>query len=59
MISLHSGRIVDLATNCYEYHFLQRALDCKEEDVCLLIVSELLRGSGDDTGEQACVACVG
>ncbi|KAJ7713801.1 armadillo-type protein [Mycena metata] len=35
------GRIVDLATNCYEYHVLQ---NCKEEEVCMLIVSELLRG---------------
>ncbi|KAJ7437162.1 hypothetical protein FB451DRAFT_1451958 [Mycena latifolia] len=44
-----AGRIVDLATNYYGYYVLQKALDCKEE-VCLLIVSELLLGdeSGDD-----------
>jgi hypothetical protein len=44
VISLHSGHIVDLATNCCGYSLLQKALDCKEEEVCLLIVSELLRG---------------
>jgi hypothetical protein len=43
MISLHSGRIVGLVPNCCGYRVLQRALDC-EEEVCLLIVSELLRG---------------
>jgi hypothetical protein len=43
MISLHSGRIVDLATNCCGYRVLRRALDC-EEEACLLIVSELPRG---------------
>ncbi|KAJ7130473.1 hypothetical protein C8R44DRAFT_872273 [Mycena epipterygia] len=32
-----------LATNCYEHHVLQKALDCKEE-VFLLIVSELNQG---------------
>jgi hypothetical protein len=44
MISLHSGRIIDLATNCCGYRVLQRTLDYEEEEVCLLIVSELLRG---------------
>jgi hypothetical protein len=44
MISQHSGRVVDLVTNCCGYRVLQRALDCEEEEVCLLIVSELLRG---------------
>jgi hypothetical protein len=43
MISLHSGRILDLVTNCYEYQVLQKAFDC-EEEVCFPIVSELLRG---------------
>jgi hypothetical protein len=49
--ALHSGRIVDLATNCYRYHVFQRALDCEEEEFWLLIVSALLRGN-------PCVACV-
>ncbi|KAJ7897532.1 hypothetical protein B0H13DRAFT_2337868 [Mycena leptocephala] len=40
----HSGRSVDHATNCYGYYVLQKALDCEEDEVCLLIVSELLRG---------------
>ncbi|KAJ7440588.1 hypothetical protein FB451DRAFT_1415084 [Mycena latifolia] len=59
IIACDIGRIVDLATNYYGYYVLQKALDCKEE-VCLLIVSELLLGdeSGDDAGEQACIACV-
>jgi hypothetical protein len=44
MISLYSGRarIVDLATNCHGHHVLQKPFDC--EEVCLLIVSELLWG---------------
>ncbi|KAJ7840966.1 hypothetical protein B0H14DRAFT_2360440, partial [Mycena olivaceomarginata] len=33
------GRIVDLATNCYGHHVLQKVFDCEEG-----IVSELLRG---------------
>ncbi|KAJ7074601.1 hypothetical protein C8F01DRAFT_1274072 [Mycena amicta] len=37
-------RVVDLATNCYGCHVLQKALDCEEEEVRLLIVSELLMG---------------
>jgi hypothetical protein len=37
------GRVVELATNCYGCHVLQKALDC-EEDIRLLIVSELLLG---------------
>ncbi|KAE9398854.1 ARM repeat-containing protein [Gymnopus androsaceus JB14] len=36
---MHEGRIVDLATNCYGCHVLQKALDC-EEDIRLLIVSD-------------------
>jgi hypothetical protein len=44
MISLHSGRIIDLATNCCGFRVLQRALDCEEDEVCLLIVSDLLWG---------------
>jgi hypothetical protein len=43
MISLHNGRIFNLATNYYGSYVLQQALDCKEE-VCLMIVSELPRG---------------
>jgi hypothetical protein len=42
------GRIVDLATNCYGCHVLQKALDC-EEDIRLLIVSELLLGDPAQT----------
>jgi hypothetical protein len=45
MNSLHSSRIVDLTTNCYVYYVLQMALDCKEEEDCLLIMSELLQDS--------------
>ena len=37
------GNVVELATNCYGCHVLQKALDC-EEDIRLLIVSELLIG---------------
>jgi hypothetical protein len=48
MISLHSGRIVDLATNCHGYYVPQKALDC-EEEFCLLLVSELLRGNPGTT----------
>jgi hypothetical protein len=40
---MNRGRVVDLATNCYGCHVLQKALDC-EEDIRLLIVSELLLG---------------
>jgi len=39
---------VDLATNCYGCHVLQKALDC-EEDIRLLIVSELLLGDPAQT----------
>lgn len=42
------GRVVDLASNCYGCHVLQKALDC-EEDVRLLIVSELLLGDPAQT----------
>ncbi|KAJ7853202.1 hypothetical protein B0H13DRAFT_2359156 [Mycena leptocephala] len=58
MISLHNGRIVDLATNCYGYYVIQKALECKEEEDCLLIVSELLRGDPARRWWQACVARV-
>ncbi|KAG2144704.1 armadillo-type protein [Suillus bovinus] len=43
IVNCMRGRIVDLATNCYGCHVLQKALDC-EEDIRLLIVSELLLG---------------
>ncbi|KAJ7720184.1 armadillo-type protein [Mycena metata] len=43
IVACMRGRIVDLATNCYGYCVLQKALDCKEE-LCMLIVPELLRG---------------
>lgn len=46
--NIHSGRVVDLATNCYGCHVLQKALDC-EEEVRLLIVSELLLGDPAQT----------
>ncbi|KAJ7809513.1 hypothetical protein B0H14DRAFT_3880942 [Mycena olivaceomarginata] len=39
----HSGRIADIAQNCCRYRVLQKALDCKEEEVCLLTGSELLQ----------------
>ncbi|KAF8586248.1 ARM repeat-containing protein [Ramaria rubella] len=42
------GRVVELATNCYGTHVLQKALDC-EEDVRLLVVSELLLGDPSST----------
>lgn len=42
------GRVVELATNCYGCHVLQKALDC-EEDIRLLIVSELLHGDPAQT----------
>ena len=42
------GRVVELATNCYGCHVLQKALDC-EEDMRLLIVSELLLGDPAQT----------
>ncbi|THH27238.1 hypothetical protein EUX98_g6951 [Antrodiella citrinella] len=42
------GRVVDLATNCYGCHVLQKALDC-EEDIRLVIVSELLLGDPAQT----------
>jgi hypothetical protein len=43
MISQHSGRIADIAQNSCRYRVLQKALDCKEEEVCLLTGSELLQ----------------
>ncbi|KAJ7824084.1 hypothetical protein B0H14DRAFT_3469602 [Mycena olivaceomarginata] len=42
IVSCMRARIVHLAMNCYGYYVFQKALDC--EEVCLLIVSELLRG---------------
>ncbi|EIN14314.1 ARM repeat-containing protein [Punctularia strigosozonata HHB-11173 SS5] len=42
------GRVVELATNCYGCHVLQKALDC-EEDIRFLIVSELLLGDPAQT----------
>ncbi|KAF8527378.1 armadillo-type protein, partial [Hysterangium stoloniferum] len=42
------GHVVELATNCYGTHVLQKALDC-EEDIRLLIVSELLLGDPSST----------
>ncbi|EKM61776.1 uncharacterized protein PHACADRAFT_169213 [Phanerochaete carnosa HHB-10118-sp] len=42
------GKVVELATNCYGCHVLQKALDC-EEDIRLLIVSELLLGDPAQT----------
>ncbi|TBU26856.1 ARM repeat-containing protein [Dichomitus squalens] len=48
IVACMRGRVVDLATNCYGCHVLQKALDC-EEDVRLLIVSELLLGDPAQT----------
>ncbi|KIM38132.1 hypothetical protein M413DRAFT_76168 [Hebeloma cylindrosporum] len=48
IVTCMRGRIVDLATNCYGCHVLQKALDC-EEDIRLLIVSELLLGDPAQT----------
>ncbi|KAK7460854.1 meiotic PUF protein 1 [Stygiomarasmius scandens] len=48
IISCMRGRIVELATNCYGCHVLQKALDC-EEDIRFLIVSELLVGDPAQT----------
>ena len=42
------GRVVELSTNCYGCHVLQKALDC-EEDIRLFIVSELLLGDPAST----------
>ena len=39
---------MELATNCYGCHVLQKALDC-EEDIRLLIVTELLLGDPAQT----------
>ncbi|KAG6914608.1 hypothetical protein DXG01_016354, partial [Tephrocybe rancida] len=43
MVGCMRGHVVELVTDCYGCHVLQKALDC-EEDICLLIVSELLLG---------------
>ncbi|KAI6031156.1 hypothetical protein PISMIDRAFT_443300 [Pisolithus microcarpus 441] len=48
IVACMRGRVVDLATNCYGCHVLQKALDC-EEDIRLLIVSELLLGDPAQT----------
>ncbi|PCH34348.1 ARM repeat-containing protein [Wolfiporia cocos MD-104 SS10] len=48
IVTCMRGRVVELATNCYGCHVLQKALDC-EEDVRLLIVSELLLGDPAQT----------
>ncbi|KIM82223.1 hypothetical protein PILCRDRAFT_785661 [Piloderma croceum F 1598] len=48
IVECMGGRIVELATNCYGCHVLQKALDC-EEDIRLLIVSELLAGDPAQT----------
>ncbi|KAG7439377.1 ARM repeat-containing protein [Guyanagaster necrorhizus] len=48
IVGCMKGRIVELATNCYGCHVLQKALDC-EEDIRLAIVSELLLGDPAQT----------
>ncbi|KAI0713113.1 ARM repeat-containing protein [Cerioporus squamosus] len=48
IVACMRGRVVELATNCYGCHVLQKALDC-EEEVRLLIVSELLLGDPAQT----------
>ncbi|KAJ7889405.1 hypothetical protein B0H13DRAFT_2341527 [Mycena leptocephala] len=51
------GRSVDHATNCYGYYVIRKALECKEEEDCLVIVSELFRGDPAPTlAGKACVA---
>ncbi|QRV95096.1 Pumilio-family RNA binding repeat [Ceratobasidium sp. AG-Ba] len=37
------GRVIELATNCYGTHVVQKALDCTEE-IQLFIVAEMLQG---------------
>ncbi|KAF7288800.1 PUM-HD domain-containing protein [Mycena chlorophos] len=49
IVACMRGRVVDLATNCYGCHVLQKALDCDEEEIRLLIVSELLVGDPAQT----------
>ena len=36
-----SGHVVEMATNCYGTHVVQKALEC-EEDIKRIIVNELL-----------------
>ncbi|KAH9932111.1 ARM repeat-containing protein [Epithele typhae] len=48
IVSCMRTRVVELATNCYGCHVLQKALDC-EEEVRLLIVRELLLGDPAQT----------
>ncbi|KAL4068844.1 armadillo-type protein [Scleroderma yunnanense] len=43
IVACMRGRVVELSTNCYGCHVLQKALDC-EEDIRLMIVKELLHG---------------
>ncbi|KAJ7791853.1 hypothetical protein B0H14DRAFT_3500030 [Mycena olivaceomarginata] len=43
IVACMRGRIVDLAPNCCGYRVHQKALDCKEEEVCLVTGSELPR----------------
>ncbi len=40
-LSVYSGHVVELATNCYGTHVVQKALEC-EEDIRRVIVTELL-----------------
>ncbi|KAG9086257.1 hypothetical protein FS749_003771 [Ceratobasidium sp. UAMH 11750] len=37
------GRVIELATNCYGTHVVQKALDCTEE-IQLFVVAEMLQG---------------
>ncbi|TFK37747.1 hypothetical protein BDQ12DRAFT_138726 [Crucibulum laeve] len=54
IVSYMRGRIVELATNCYGCHVLQKALDC-DQDIRLLIVSELLSASTNFVSESSIV----
>ncbi|KAF8314071.1 ARM repeat-containing protein [Clavulina sp. PMI_390] len=41
LVAVMEGHVVELATNCYGTHVIQKALDC-EQDIKLLVLTELL-----------------
>ncbi|KAH7339047.1 armadillo-type protein [Rhizoctonia solani] len=43
MADVMRGRVIELATNCYGTHVVQKALDCAEP-VQMMVVSEMLQG---------------
>ncbi|KAJ7757312.1 hypothetical protein B0H14DRAFT_3511897 [Mycena olivaceomarginata] len=57
----HSGRIVDLAPNCCGYRVLQKALDCKEEEIAELSwtppVPPIFTVNKSLKGKYAALAC--